>query len=149
MTMTLDTMTSQKPYLIRAIYEWIVEQQLTPYLVVNTQVPGCHVPKEHISDNQIVLNVSSSAAQGLTMDNDMVQFNARFSGVPRQLMIPIDAIAAVISKENGQGMQFAIDLEAIIKAYEEETLEPEDVQVDTTSSKKANKGKASHLKVVK
>lgn len=142
-------MIPQKPYLVRAVYEWILDNQLTPYFIVDTQFPGCRVPEEHIQDDQIVLNVSPTAVKAFNIDNDVVVFNARFSGVPRQILVPVEAINGVLSKENGQGMQFNVDYE--LAKTDDDT--EEDVNYSNTDHNKKdaqkNKKSTSHLKVVK
>lgn len=102
-------MSSQKPYLIRAIYEWLLDNDLTPYLLVNTLVEGVKVPEAYIDDNKIVLNIAPDAIQHFHADNHWVSFSARFSGKAMELFIPIDAIQGIYGKENNQGMFFTDD----------------------------------------
>lgn len=102
-------MTSQKPYLIRAIYEWLLDNQMTPHLLVNTSYDGVQVPREYINDNKIVLNISDGAVQNFHADNDWISFSARFSGKPMELFIPIVAVQSIYSKENNEGMFFPSD----------------------------------------
>lgn len=104
--MKLTTMTSTRPYFVRALYEWILDNQCTPYLLVNANYPAVQVPNEHVKDGRIILNLSPSAIRGLVMDNERVEFSARFGGVPRSLYLPIGAVLAVYAKENGRGMFF-------------------------------------------
>lgn len=99
-------MTSSKPYLIRAFYDWITDNQLTPYIVVKANVFGCQVPIEYVKEGQIILNIAGHVVHGLSLGNDAVEFKARFSGVPRQIYAPMPAIVAIYAKENGQGMAF-------------------------------------------
>lgn len=99
-------MTSSRPYLVRALYEWIVDNDLTPHLLVDAEYPGVHVPAGFSSDGQIVLNVSPSAVRHLHMDNEAVSFEGRFGGVPHSLYVPPAAILAIYARENGQGMVF-------------------------------------------
>ena len=99
-------MTSNQPYMLRAFYEWIVDNDLTPYLVIDALLPGVSVPQEHVRDGQIVLNVSPSACQNLNMTNTDVMFEARFGGVARQLNVPCNAVLAIYAKENGAGTVF-------------------------------------------
>jgi len=99
-------MTSTRPYFVRALYEWILDNQCTPYLLVNANYPAVQVPNEHVKDGRIILNLSPSAIRGLVMDNERVEFSARFGGVPRSLYLPIGAVLAVYAKENGRGMFF-------------------------------------------
>jgi len=102
-------MTSQKPYLIRAIYEWLVDNGQSPYLLVNTSIDGVQVPREFIQDNKIVLNIDPGAVRNFHSDNDWISFSARFSGKPMELFIPINAVQSIYSKENNQGMLFPED----------------------------------------
>ncbi|MBK1722406.1 ClpXP protease specificity-enhancing factor [Thiocystis violacea] len=101
-----DSMTSSKPYLIRAIYDWILDNQMTPHLVVDAAFPGALVPMEFVDDGRIVLNISPSAVKGLVIGNDWIQFNARFSGSAREVMVPSEAAIGIFTRENGQGMVF-------------------------------------------
>jgi stringent starvation protein B len=102
-------MTSQKPYLIRAIYEWLLDNQLTPYLLVNTNHRDVQVPREYINDDKIVLNIAPDAVKNFHADNGWISFSARFSGKPMELFIPISAIQAIYGKENNEGMFFTDD----------------------------------------
>lgn len=99
-------MTPQKPYLIRAIYEWLLDNNMTPHLLVNTSYDGIQVPREYINDNKIVLNISDGAVQNFHADNEWISFSARFSGKPMELFIPIIAVQSIYGKENNEGMFF-------------------------------------------
>lgn len=99
-------MTPLKPYLIRSIYEWIVDNQLTPHLLVNAEYPGVVLPTDFIEDGRIVLNVRPEAVQGLMLGNEEIQFNARFAGKAMRISTPTKAILAIYAKENGKGMIF-------------------------------------------
>lgn len=99
-------MTSNKPYLIRAIYEWVVDNDLTPYILVNADYPGVQVPQEHVNDGRIVLSISPKACRGLHLENDRIVFTARFSGQSVQIFVVPAAILAIYAKENGRGMEF-------------------------------------------
>jgi stringent starvation protein B len=99
-------MTSLKPYLIRSVYEWITDNSLTPYLLVDAEHPGATVPREFVEDGRIVLNVRPEAVQGLSLGNEAIEFNARFGGVGKHIFVPIRAILAIYAKENGKGMIF-------------------------------------------
>ncbi|NJO16517.1 MAG: ClpXP protease specificity-enhancing factor [Thioploca sp.] len=99
-------MTSMRPYLLRAIHQWIVDNGLTPYLLVDATQPKVEVPGQYIENGKIILNTSPTAVQGLTLDNDWVSFSARFSGRAFSIFIPVSAILAVYAKENGKGMFF-------------------------------------------
>jgi stringent starvation protein B len=101
-----DNMTSNKPYLVRAFYEWIVDNECTPYVVVDAFYEGSEVPQEFVNDGQIVLNMSPRAITALDMNNEVVYFNTRFSGVSTNIRFPVDAIVGIYARENGQGMIF-------------------------------------------
>lgn len=100
------TMTSNRPYLIRAIYDWIVDNNLTPHILVNAHYPEIQVPQAYVQDGKIVLNVSPQACRGLHLENDRIVFTARFSGVVHQIFIVPAAVLAIYAKENGRGMEF-------------------------------------------
>lgn len=99
-------MTPNQPYLLRAFYEWIVDNQLTPHIVVDAKVDGVDVPQEHVKDGQIILNISPTACGELLIQNDWVSFKARFSGVARELFVPVPAVLAIFARENGAGTVF-------------------------------------------
>ncbi len=101
-------MTTTKPYLIRAIWEWCVDQGLTPYIAVAVD-DGTHVPREHVRDGQIVLNVGAEATHKLEMGNEEITFQARFNGVPFPIRVPVARVAAIYARENGEGMGFEVD----------------------------------------
>ena len=101
-----QAMTSSRPYLLRAVHEWIVDNGLTPQIIVDTEIAGVRVPPEHVCDGQIVLNVSPSAVRGLSLGNEMVEFDARFSGTARRVVVPTRAVVAVVARETGAGMSF-------------------------------------------
>ncbi|WP_041522523.1 ClpXP protease specificity-enhancing factor [Gilvimarinus agarilyticus] len=106
------TMTSSRPYMIRALYEWIVDNNCTPYLLVNAHATGVEVPQEHINkDGQIILNIAPASVAELNMLDDSVSFSARFGGVPRDLFIPCYAVLGIYARENGQGMVFEAEAE--------------------------------------
>jgi len=101
------TMTSSKPYLIRALYEWIVDNNCTPHIAVDAHSSGVMVPQEYVNKNgEIVLNVSPGAVQDLNLENDSVSFSARFAGVSHDIYVPSAAVLGVYARENGRGMMF-------------------------------------------
>ena len=102
-------MNSSRPYLIRAIYEWIVDNNCTPHLLVDVEYPNVRVPPGYASDGQLVLNASPNAVRHLQMSNEAVSFEARFGGTPFSLYLPIPAILAIYARENGQGMVFELE----------------------------------------
>ncbi|NWC11039.1 ClpXP protease specificity-enhancing factor [Pseudomonas agarici] len=137
-------MNSSRPYLVRALYEWIVDNDCTPHILVNSEYPSVQVPQGFASAGQIVLNVSPSAVRHLHMDNEAVSFEGRFGGVPHTLYVPIGAILGIYARENGQGMVF--DLESSPEEVEE--VEPDDDGPPSGSEPPRPSGRPS-LKVVK
>lgn len=99
-------MTSSKPYLIRAIYEWIVDNNFTPYIAVDTSIPGTIVPKEYIQDERIVLDISIDSTKDLIINNNFLEFKARFNGITHNIYIPISAVMVIYAQENDRGMAF-------------------------------------------
>ena len=100
-------MSSLKPYLIRAVYEWCVDQDLTPYLLVNAHAGEVLVPRQSVQeDGRIVLNLKPQAVHNLSLGDEKIEFNARFGGKPMQVKIPLAAVLAIYARENGQGMVF-------------------------------------------
>lgn len=99
-------MTPKRSYLLKAAYEWVVDNEMTPYLLVNAELPNVMVPTEFVQDGQIVLNISMNSVRHLIMDQEAVSFEARFSGKPMQVYVPIKATLAVYAKENGDGLFF-------------------------------------------
>lgn len=102
-------MTPSRPYLVRALHEWIVDNGFTPYLVVDAGIQGVHVPEDYVTNGQIILNVSPGAVSDLTIEDKAIEFKARFGGVPMQVYIPVIAVMAIYAKENGQGMVFGAE----------------------------------------
>ncbi|MCM2310716.1 MAG: ClpXP protease specificity-enhancing factor [Steroidobacteraceae bacterium] len=104
-------MKSRRPYLLRAMHEWISDSQCTPHLVVDAGVTGVEVPRQYVQDGKIVLNVSWSATAQLQLGNDELSFSGRFGGASMQVRIPIAAVLAIYARETGQGMIFADEAE--------------------------------------
>lgn len=104
--MDLPQLTPRRPYLLRAFYEWLLDNQLTPHLVVDVTLQDVQVPMEYARDGQIVLNIAPRAVGNLELTNDEVRFNARFGGVPRQVSVPLAAVLAIYARENGAGTMF-------------------------------------------
>ncbi|HAT6977552.1 TPA: ClpXP protease specificity-enhancing factor [Legionella pneumophila] len=129
-------MTSNKPYLIRAFYDWIVDNDLTPYILVDASNPNVQVPREHVQHDRIVLNISPSATRGLLLENDRIVFTARFSGQTEQIFVAPNAVLEIYAKENGRGIAFSVD--------EDDEPPPK----TSSSSDSATKNKPS-LKLVK
>jgi stringent starvation protein B len=103
-------MTSHRPYLLRALYEWIADNGMTPHLLVDATLPGVRVPAHTVKEGRVVLNVAERAVARLEMDNDAVRFTARFGGVSHPVLVPISAILAIYARETGQGMALPEDV---------------------------------------
>ena len=121
---------------MRALHEWILDNGMTPYVVVDTELPGVQVPGEYAQDGRIVLNISPSAVRNLLLNNEALSFHARFGGRPRQIHVPAPAVLAIYAKETGNGMVFP----------EEEN---NDDDIHDSTSPAAAIGKKPHLKIVK
>jgi stringent starvation protein B len=130
-------MASTRPYLIRAIYEWAQENNLTPHILVDATQPNVDVPREFIEDDKIILNVAGSAVADLVLGNDSITFNARFAGTAREICIPTSAVRAIYARENGIG---------IVLPEEPESQDPA-MPPDPPGGPDSSRG--SHLKVVK
>jgi stringent starvation protein B len=105
-------MTSNRPYLLRALYQWISENNLTPHILVDAGITGVVVPEHAIQKGKVILNIDQAAVRELELGNDWLTFNARFSGRQHQVSVPVEAVLAIYAKENGQGMMFAQDDDA-------------------------------------
>lgn len=141
-------MTSTKPYLMRAIFEWAEDNGFTPQVLVNAEASNVEVPKAHVVDGQIVLNISSSAVQLHVMDNECLSFSARFSGVEQDIYLPIESILAIFARENSQGIFF--------EDMDDDETDPEPSGPTRTLSKPTTlktktkpKRDTSHLKIIK
>jgi stringent starvation protein B len=99
-------MTSSKPYLVRALYDWILDNDNTPYILVDTSSEQLQIPPGISSDGKVVLNLAPAAIQNLEMTNDHIAFSARFNGVADQIFVPIGSLLAIYARENGEGMMF-------------------------------------------
>ena len=142
----------KRPYLLRAYYDWLVDNSFTPYLVVDATYLGVNVPVEYVKDGQIVLNLSANATGNLQLTNDFIQFNARFKGVSRELYIPMGAALAIYARENGDGVMFEPE-----EVYDELNSEPDTEQptsfheaVDSARKREEEKKtkSVSHLRIV-
>lgn len=109
MSSPTEGMSSNRPYLLRGLYEWISDNDLTPHILVNAEHAGVDVPQHTVQKGKVVLNIAAGATQHLHIDNDTVSFNARFSGKPHAILVPIEAVIAIYARENGQGMMFAAE----------------------------------------
>ncbi|GGZ05670.1 ClpXP protease specificity-enhancing factor [Shewanella fodinae] len=148
-------LTPSRPYLLRAYYEWLMDNHLTPHVVVDVNVQGTQVPLQYVKDGQIVLNIAASAVGGLQMGNDSVEFHARFGGVPQQVILPMASIVAIYARENGAGTVFDMEDAYLLEEGEESFLnvvedsEPEaDEKADVSATPDKAKRRA-HLTLVK
>lgn len=130
--MNTIVMTSNRPYLLRAMYEWIADNGMTPYILVDAAAPGVNVPRSAIKDGRIVLNIAARAVAQLELGKEHVRFMARFSGVSQAVEVPMGAILAIYAQENGQGMMF-----------------PAENQTPPPAAPDAATRKGPHLRVVK
>ena len=101
-----NELTSTRPYLIRAMHEWMSDNGQTPLIIVDAVAQDVVVPDEYVEDDSIVLNISWSATRNLTLDNDVISFEARFSGTPRTVTVPVASVKGIYARESGQGMMF-------------------------------------------
>ena len=131
-------MTSSQPYLIRAIYDWIIDNDFTPYLLVNAENDYAMIPREYVEEGKIVLNINPSAITDLQLGNDYIMFNARFSGKAMEVSVPIIAVLAIYARENGQGMMF-----------DENNTQPPTPPDDNSPPEQPKKSQKPQLKVVK
>ena len=132
-------MTPSKPYLIRGLYQWLLDNQVTPYILADTSSDEVMIPRGIATDGKVVLNLSPSAIQNLEMTNDYISFSARFNGVAQDIYCPMESILAIYARENGEGMMF--------NSERDQSQETDDPGADATArSKKPN---PSGLKIVK
>ncbi|MEZ5438775.1 MAG: ClpXP protease specificity-enhancing factor [Lysobacteraceae bacterium] len=134
-------MTSNRPYLIRAMYEWISDNAMTPYLLVDAAADGVHVPPQAVKDGRVVLNIAQRAVARLELGNDWIRFQARFSGQAFPVEVPISAVAAIYAQESGQGMMLPAEDDDAAVAPGEDNDNGDD---DNGGSKRP-----PHLRVVK
>lgn len=137
-------MNSSRPYLLRAIYQWIVDNDCTPYLLVNAVAPGVTVPQEYVENDKIILNVGPMAAHNLVLGDDEVTFDARFGGSPMNVAAPITAVLAIYARENGQGMLFTDET-----GDGEADAGAEDGSAAADADEPARRSRRPNLKVIK
>lgn len=138
-------MSSNRPYMLRAMYDWISDNDMSPYLLVNARAPGVRVPPHVVVDGQVVLNVASRAVGALDLGNEWVRFEARFAGVSHRIEVPITALLAVYAKESGQGMMFPAEDSADASEGKDAVLAGESGQDKPAPPPR----RGAHLKVVK
>lgn len=122
-------MTPRRPYMLRAFYEWLSDNELTPHIVVDAMLPGVRVPQEFIEDGQIVLNIAARAVGQLELGNEAITFHARFGGRPHSVIVPLYAVQAIYARENGAGTMF--DPEEAYLDMPEEGVEEEAIEEKT------------------
>jgi len=134
-------MISNRPYLIRALYEWIVDNNLTPHMLVDTAHESVEVPRAFVENGRIILNVSPEATHSLVLGNDAITFNARFSGTAMDVHVPVSSVLAIYARENGQGMMFG--------DQDDETPPDPEPGKSTDKPTAPNQVKRPNLKIVK
>ncbi|WP_039958557.1 ClpXP protease specificity-enhancing factor [Vibrio sinaloensis] len=125
--MDIANMTPRRPYMLRAFYDWLVDNDLTPHLVVAATLPGVRVPEEFVQDGQIILNIAPRAVGNLELGNEAITFNARFGGRPHSVIVPLYAVQAIYARENGAGTMFEPE-DAYMGEIEEEDILVEEEQ---------------------
>jgi len=148
MSETTTSITPTRPYIVRALYQWIEDNALTPYLMVDATAENVQIPTEHVQDGRIVLNIASRATGNMSIENDYIHFSARFSGVSQEIWVPLTAVLGIYAKENSQGMFF--------DPNEYDNYQPEDdasgsssKQDTTTGPTKPKRDNKAGLKVLK
>ena len=125
----------KQPYLLRAMHEWMIDNNLTPHIVVDASAAGVDVPQQHVADGKIILNLSYSATEGLDLGGETLRFRTRFSGVSYDIVVPVIAVLGIYAHETGQGMIF--------------TEEESPSSTDESDGEPATKGRRPELKIVK
>lgn len=128
-------MSSNRPYLLRALFEWISDNKMTPHILVDASATGVAVPEQAVQKGKVILNIDHAAVRDLSMANDWLTFSARFSGRRHEVKVPVEAVLAIYAKENGQGMMFSQD--------------GSDLPPDHSPDPEADGARRSHLKLVK
>jgi len=149
----MNSITPSRPYLLRALYDWVIDNDMTPHIVVDAQVQGVQVPVQFVQDGQITLNIAPGAVQGLLVDDQGISFSARFGGVPMNVYAPMVAVLAIFTRENGMGMGFGMEpgAEVLLEQAEATSLEPVAEQDNSGVQKDDEEGKDKKptLRVVK
>ncbi|PJE79310.1 Stringent starvation protein B [invertebrate metagenome] len=146
-------MTSSRPYMLRALYDWIVDNDGTPYILVDARIKGVEVPVEYVKDGQIVLNIAPMAVRALEITNEAITFDARFGGRSLIIYVPTEAVMAIYANENGQGMVFELEApslhehDAALEELGDESSENDALPLQ--ASQPLRKSGRPHLKIVK
>lgn len=151
MSTVKTVMTSNRPYLIRAVYEWINDNGMTPYLLVDAAYPGVVVPAQSIKDGRVVLNVAARAVTQLSLGDQEIHFLARFGGVSQSVRVPVAAVQAVYAQESGQGMALPEDGNGQPLPPRHDAAPPDDPDgpPDTTPPAGDGARRGAHLRIVK
>ena len=128
-----DNTTSKKPYFIRAMFEWISDNGYTPHLLIDASFENMSIPRKFVENERITLNISSSATRNLTIDSDLISFDARFEGKTMNVQLPYEAVINIFARETGEGMAFPSESDLKKKGFNKKNIE---------------KDKVSHLKLV-
>ena len=128
-----DNTTSKKPYFIRAMFEWISDNGYTPHLLIDASFENMSIPRKFVENERITLNISSSATRNLTIDSDLISFDARFEGKTMNVQLPYEAVINIFARETGEGMAFSSESDLKKKGFNKKNIE---------------KDKVSHLKLV-
>ena len=147
MTEQTPRMTSHRPYLLRALSEWIADNDMTPHLLVDATQAGVQVPASTVKEGKVVLNIAERAVVRLQIDNASVSFSARFGGVSYPVMVPISAVLAIYARETGQGMALPDDLGGGTEPDGDD--QPPSPSTPTSDDGPPAAGKRPHLRVVK
>lgn len=139
-------MSSHRPYLLRALYEWIADNGMTPHVLVDAGQPGVRVPQHAIDDGKVVLNIAERAVVRLQMDNEAIRFSARFNGVSHSVEVPMAAVVAIYARETGQGMVLPEDVPGPPAGPDDDPPAPPDGNDDAPADTPPKRG---HLRVVK
>lgn len=142
-------MTPSRPYLMRALNDWILDNDCTPYVLVDAGIPGVMVPEDFVTNNQIVLNINPGAVRNLTINQEGLFFNARFGGVPMDVFAPLVSIMAIYAKENGQGMVFGSEAGAPDPNDPTPTPNKKEPSSNTSDQKKPSGVVKPMLKIIK
>lgn len=121
----MSAIKPSRPYLLRALYDWVLDNDMTPHIAVDARVVGVQVPEQFVQDGQITLNIAPGAVQGLLIDDQGISFSARFGGVPMNVYAPMVAVLALFTRENGMGMGFGMEPGADILVEQAEAEEEE------------------------
>jgi len=141
----------QRPYLVRAMHEWMSDTGLTPYIFVDASLAAVDVPRQHVEDGKIVLNLSYSATRDLELGNDQISFEARFAGTPQRVIVPVAAVLGIYARESGEGLIFSDPDDPVLQDQDtmqdaKTPIEMPDADTDSTSKSRTDR---PHLRIIK